>query len=126
MNIITSGKAILISDPPFNKPHLWIVLTDPQNKPERVVTVMVRTVTKFTDQTLILNKGSHPFIRHESSVHYSSARYFTVLWINTSIKTGKCKLLKDVYRKILKRIRDGLLKSPYTVNHIRDYCKNCF
>ena len=63
MEIIRAGRSLLLSDP---KPHLWFVLTDPERKNDRVVAVMISTVKHYSDPTLILEVGDHPFIRHKS------------------------------------------------------------
>lgn len=46
MDIIQAGRAILLSEPPLYKPHLWFILTDPDGTAGKVVAVMVRTVTR--------------------------------------------------------------------------------
>ena len=126
MNVVGAGRAILLSEPPLYKPHLWFVLTDPEGNPETVVAVMLRTATKFTDSTLLLNPGDHPFVHHESSVHYSTARPLSVAAILSAIKTGRCHLRDDASRELLVRLRKGLLDSPYTVNAVRDHCRRLF
>ena len=126
MKVVGPGRAILLSEPPLYKPHLWFVLTDPDGSSETAVAVMLRTATKFTDTTLLLNTGDHPFVHHESSVHYSTARYFSVASILAAIKTGRCHLREDASPELLERLRKGLLDSPYTVNAIRDHCRRIF
>lgn len=126
MNVIRAGSSLLLAEPPLFKPHLWFVLTDPQGQPPRVVAVMLRTVTRFTDPTVVLKPGDHPFVRHDSAVHYSTARWLSVEAIMAAMKVGKCHLKEDVSRKLLRRVRQGLLDSPFTVNALRDQCKDLF
>lgn len=126
MNIIRAGSALLLAEPPHYKPHLWFVLTDPQGKPPRVVAVMVRTVTRFTDPTLVLKAGDHPFIRHDSAVHYSTARWLNLSGIVAAMKVGKCHLKEDMAGKLLTRVQKGLLDSPFTVNALREQWKDLF
>lgn len=126
MNIIRAGSSLLLAEPPLFKPHLWFVLTDPEGKPPRVVAVMVRTVTRFTDPTVVLKPSDHPFIRHESAVHYSTARWLNVSGLLAAMNVGKCHLKEDMSGKLLRRVRKGLLDSPFTVNALRDQCKGLF
>lgn len=83
MVIIHAGSTLLLSDP---FPHLWLVLTDPKGKDDIIVAVMVRTAKGYTDPTVILEAGDHPFIRHKSSVHYSKAKWFKMSRIQAALK----------------------------------------
>ena len=123
MQVIGAGSTILFRPPGQPKFHLWLVLTDPDSSTGEVVAVMVRTATRYTDDTVVLQKGDHPFIRHESSVHYSSATYFKVNSIAKAIANGHCHLKENLSNTTLTRVREGLLDSPYTVQAIKDYCR---
>lgn len=126
MNVIGAGKSLLLAEPPLYKPHLWFVLTDPEGNPEKVVAVMVRTATRFTDSTVVLRSGDHPFVKHDSSVHYSTAQYLSISGLTKAIKSGRCHPKADMSQQLLDRVRHGLLESPFTVNAIRDYCRSRF
>jgi hypothetical protein len=126
MNLIRAGSSLLLAEPPLHKPHLWFVLTDPVGKPPRVVAVMLRTVTRFTDPILVLTPGEHPFIRHDSAVHYSMARWLPVPSLLAAMKDGKCHLKEDMTHDLLRRVRQGLLQSPFTVNALREECAELF
>jgi hypothetical protein len=91
-----------------------------------VVAVMLRTVTRFTDPTLVLKSGDHPFIRHDSAVHFSSARWLAVQALLAAMRVGNCHLKEDMSRDLLARVRAGLLESPFTVNVLRDQCRGLF
>ncbi len=126
MDLIRSGSAILLREAPSTKPHLWFVLTYPEGNPPRVVAVMLRTTRRHTDDTLILDIGDHPFVKHESSVHYSSAQQFKVRAVLREMARGRCHLRENISSNLLARVRQGLLDSPYTVHAIRDYCAERF
>lgn len=102
------------------------MLTDPERGSERFVAVMVRTTKHFTDNTVVLKPGDHPFIRHSSSVHYSSAGFFSARAVSRALARGTCHLLDDMSPDLLRRVRDGLLESPHTVNAVKDYCRGEF
>jgi hypothetical protein len=126
VELISAGTALLFREHPGAKPHLWFVLTDPDVPSPRVVAVMVRTSRAFTDATLILKPGDHPFIRHDSSVHYSTAQFLPVRKILKAIEGGRCSLQEDASPKLLKRLRKGLITSAYTIHAIRDFCETHF
>lgn len=122
MNPITAGSAILFSEPPLNRPHIWYVLTEPEGKPPAVIAVMMQTVKRHTDETVVLQPGDHPFIKHASSVHYSTARRLEVPALLRAMESGRCHLRDSMTPALLARVRQGLIDSPFTVNAVRDYC----
>ena len=126
MEIVRAGRALLLREVPQAKPHLWFVLTEPYGTPGRVVAVMLRSARRFTDKTLVLNTGDHPFVRRESSVQYSTARWFAVQALQKAFRDGRCSLQVDMSPALLARVREGLMKSPFTVNAIREYCGERF
>lgn len=126
MEILRAGRTLLLRELPDSRPHLWLVLTDPAGTPPEVVAVMVRTATAFTDRTVVLSVGDHPFIRRPSSVHYSTATFFRVDAIQRAILRRQCHLREDMSPELLQRVRQGLLDSPFTVHAVRDYCRERF
>jgi len=123
MDIIEAGKTIFIFS--SERAHLWFVLTNPDAN-DHVIAVMVCSIRDFSDTTVILKEGDHPFIRHDSSVEYSIAKFLKVSKILSEMNKNKCHLEEDMSRKLLERVQKGLLDSPYIVNMIRDYCEKCF
>jgi hypothetical protein len=129
VNVICAGSCLLLAEPaepPLNKPHLWFVLTDPSGNPPSVVAVMMRTVTRFTDSTVILQPGDHPFIKHDLAIQYSNAQRFNVERLTRAMHSGRCHLRDTMSPELLDRVRRGLLESLYTVHAVRDYCKSKF
>ena len=126
MDLIRAGRALLFRESPKQTFHLFFILTDPDGSPPRVVAVMVRTATKFTDETVLLEPGDHPFINRTSSVHYSSANVFRVNRLQKGFEERYCYLKEDMSQELLERVREGLAKSPFTVPAIRDYCADRF
>lgn len=122
MNLVRAGSTLYLSEVPGAKPHLWLVVTDPYGNPPEVVAVMVRTPKTFTDETVLLEVGDHPFIERRSCVHFSSAQRFRVSAILKRASDGHCELRSDMTKRMLARVRAGLRSSPFTVNAIRDYC----
>ena len=69
---------------------------------------------------------NQPFIRHDSAVHYSSARWLAVAGLLMAMRVGNCHLKEDMSRELLARVRAGLLESPFTVNALREQCRKLF
>lgn len=111
MSAIGAGSAILLSEPPLHNPHLWFVLTDPYGDPPKLIAVMMRTRTKFTDDTVVLVSGEHPFVRHDSAVHYSTAQIFSVKSLMKAMRDGRCHVRESVEVALLGRLQQGLLTS---------------
>ncbi len=86
---------------------------------------MVRVVTAqgYSDKTVILAPGSHPFIKRDSSVEYGSAALYHVTSLQAAIHRGACVLDQDMPATLLGVIRDGLLNSPRTIHWVADYCR---
>ncbi len=87
---------------------------------------MLRTATEFTDDTVVLQPGDHPFIRHATAVHYSTADLFQVDKLLDAMQRGECHLRQDMSETLLDEVRDGLLRSPFTIHRIRDLCEELF
>lgn len=75
-----SGDTFLMPAPGISNrtPHLWIVVTDPAQEENTVIIVSLTTLRKQAEQTVVLRKGEHPFIRWDSSVCYSDSRLVDV------------------------------------------------
>ena len=54
-------------------PHLWIVVTQPDPQTHLCAIVSVTTLRNSKDQPVILRRGDHPFIRHDSTIFYGDA-----------------------------------------------------
>jgi len=87
---------------------------------------MLRTATEFTDDTVVLQPGDHPFVRHATAVHYSTADLFQVDKLLDAMQRGECRLRQDMSETLLEKVRDGLLRSPFTIHRIRDLCEELF
>jgi molybdopterin-guanine dinucleotide biosynthesis protein A len=126
MDIVGSGSALLLREPNRTKFHLWFVLTDPEGVDGLMIAVMVCTMKVFADETVLLEPGDHPFIKHESYVAYTSAKYVKRSRIEIALRSHHCFLKQSMSPPLLKRVQDGLLTSPYTVHAVRDYCAERF
>jgi len=71
-----SGDTLLMPAPGISNriPHLWIIVTDPPPGGHNVIIVSLTTLRYRAEQTVVLRKGEHGFIRWDSSVCYMDAR----------------------------------------------------
>ena len=123
MNVIRAGSTLYLKDPDNPHPHLWVVLTDPTGDPEWVLTVMLTTHRLYTDDTLILMLGDHPFVKHPTSVHYSTAQPRQVRQILRQMEIGRCHLRPTLRADLLRQAQRGFLQSPRAVIGLVEKCK---
>jgi hypothetical protein len=126
LEFIRAGASFLISGGRVGKPHLWLVLTDPEPPTGKVVIAMVVTSRPHTDKTVTLNPGDHQFIVRESNVAYGEAYFRTSDQLTSAIQAGRCELQPDMSDELLTRVREGLLESPFTIHAVADYCRERF
>jgi hypothetical protein len=130
MGTIRAGETVRLyaarvaKAPSLTKPHLWLILTDPYGQPPRVVAVMVVTKTIFTDDTVVLNQNDHPYFDRDSAVDFGSARLFDIAYILKSVVLGAGSFARPMSKELLRRVQDGLLKSPHAVPAIARFCRD--
>jgi len=113
------GDTFLTGDGNEDNFHLWVVLTSP-NEGE-VVTVCLVTAHKRSERLVVLYKGDHPFIQHESAIAYRFSQIRLVEDIQELLRSGAAKPRDPVSPELLQRIRAGLLDSDFTPNGVRAY-----
>jgi hypothetical protein len=74
VEVFCAGRAFVLAGGPVGKPHLFFVLTDPDPKTKKVIVVMLVTAKRYTDKTVSLVVGDHPWVRHDSDVEFGTAR----------------------------------------------------
>ncbi|MBX9792337.1 MAG: hypothetical protein K2Y37_25840 [Pirellulales bacterium] len=67
------GDAFLLEDRDID-PHLWVVISHPQENAQAVVIVNLTSLGPTKDQSCVLNVGDHPWISHATCVHYADAK----------------------------------------------------
>jgi hypothetical protein len=105
--------------------HLWILVTDPHQESQKVVMVNITTLRSHSDRTVILRKGDHPYILHDSVVSYQDAQELSVVKIQAQIDRGwpQCDSCSD---ELLKKVQAGLLASPFTKKSIKAICQQAW
>jgi hypothetical protein len=120
--MLNCGDTFLTSDGEDEDFHLWIVITPPSEG--EVVTVSLTTRRKNSETIVVLRKGDHPFIEHESVIAYSYSRIRVVDDIEDAITNGAAKQREPVSNDILKRVQAGLIDSDFVPNGVRHYYKS--
>jgi mRNA-degrading endonuclease toxin of MazEF toxin-antitoxin module len=115
--MLTCGDTFLIEDVDGPECHLWIVITPPGE--DEVVIVSVTTKRQKSETLVILKKGDHPFIEHDSVIAYKYSKVVTVESIETALKNGTAKRHQPASDSLLKRAQQGLLESDFTSHGVR-------
>ena len=124
--LIYPGTCILLPKPRQDIKHLWVVLTKPEGEPAQVVIVNLTTRRQGSDTTVVLKPGDHRFIRQETVVNFSDARFDPVGPLEKISELVGYEFDDDCSDELLQRIREGLLHSPFTPKNILAYCKSRF
>jgi hypothetical protein len=83
------GDTLLIPAPDSHAiSHLWIILTEPHPESHLCVIVSVTTLRNNQDQTVLLRKGEHPFIRHDSVISYRDAMIVDCRKLDAELAAG--------------------------------------
>ncbi len=104
-------------------PHLWIVLTPPDQQTNLCAIVSVTTLRNTKDQTIILRIGDHPFIRHESTILHGDAMIVNSVRLDSEIEAGLALVREKCSAATLKLVQDGVGASPFTRPKILRFCR---
>jgi CTP:molybdopterin cytidylyltransferase MocA len=72
------GDTFLLPKSSSDTEHLWIVITEPDANGQSVC-VNITTRQSYSETTVILKAGDHPFVTHESVIFYTDARIVDLL-----------------------------------------------
>ncbi len=103
--------------------HLCIVVAPP--KDEKVVVVSVTTRHNKSESLVILQKGDHPFIAHESVIAYRYSRIVKVKYIENAVTNKDAAPRGPASDKLLKRAQSGLIESEFTPYGVIEFYKAC-
>ena len=120
--MLSCGDTFLTGDGDEDNFHLWIIIT-PTTEGE-VVTVCLATAIKRSERLVVLNKGDHPFIDHESVISYRYSTIRTVEDVEELLSSGLAKKREPVSPELLNRIQAGILDSDFTPNGVRAYYRD--
>ncbi|WP_428276207.1 hypothetical protein [Candidatus Palauibacter sp.] len=92
-------------------PHLWIILTRPSGDPARVLIASCTSRKPWSDDTVLLDRGDHPFIRHETVIAYTEIRIVEARVIEFQLGLGKITRRERMRRAVLDRVVEAVLNS---------------
>jgi hypothetical protein len=102
--------------------HLWIILTDPQGNPQKSVIVNVTSKRPESETTVVLKKGDHPFITHDSVINFKDATLALSDKLEEAVNAGHFCDGGSFDQALLKTIQEGLQKSKQTPKDIKSHC----
>lgn len=124
--MLRCGDTFLLPKAPCLKEHLWIIITDPELGTNTAACVNVTTRDHHSETTVLLQVGDHPFITRESVIYYVDSRILNLNAVEQMLKTKTtrfaCAQHAACSPALLKRVQDGLLKSKFASNGIKEYC----
>ena len=119
---VSAGDTFLYPLNENSKEHLWVVATDPDDD-GRVAIVSLTSLRGAKDQTVILRKGDHPFIKWETCVYYSFADVWSTEKIAVEVAANNAVYLEPLSPDILQLILDGFTSSDFVKNRVLMYLR---
>ncbi len=87
--------------------HLWVIISDPQRDPVRVLIVSLTTFEPKKESVCLLGVGDHPFVRHKTCVAYDLAKAPSLVQLEQARDAGQLIPDQPVSLEVLQRIREG-------------------
>lgn len=108
-------------------PHLWIVLTSPDDHDEdEIVAVSLTTKQSWSDPTVEIRADEHQFVDRPTAVRFSDADFYPSQRFIRAVLSGEATRRPAVSEELLARIRRGLLESPNTPDRVKEFCEPLF
>ena len=124
--MLSCGDTFLIPKSKNEVEHLWVVVTEP-GEDGRAVCVNISTRQEYSDSTVVLKPGEHPYIKHDSIVYYTDAQVLDLnsveAALNAKTRSFVCQDHESCSEALLKRIQKGLIDSPHTPKGIKKDCR---
>ena len=116
--MLNCGDALLIPAPGLGNTHLWVVITAPD---PRCIIVNLTTLRLNRDQTVVLQAGDHPFVKHQTAVLYSDARIVDANALEAQVLARTAQLHQPCPVPTLRLIQAGITASPYTPRKVEEF-----
>lgn len=105
------GSTFLISTPPFFKiQHLYILIAA-EERTNMGLIVNITTSRDGCDKSCVVMPGEHRFLKHESVINYADSKIASISTIEEALAKGVIKPHDPVSPVLLKKVREGGLKS---------------
>lgn len=102
-----------------DRPHLWVIISDPQQDPNSVVIVNLTSFDEEKDPSCVLEFGEHSFVRKKTCIRYLSARVTNIPNLIEGEKRQIFWRKEDASKSLIAKLRKGAMQSRFTVNNIR-------
>lgn len=101
--------------------HLWIVISEVSHSSEQVIIVNFTSCQDSTDedQSCVLDKGEHPFIKHKTYVNYRDALVTRICNLEKLETSGLITRMEPVDEVLLAKILKGAKTTPFLKLKIR-------
>ena len=99
------------------KEHLHFVVTDPAGEKVPIVGI----TSSVLEVEFALNRGDHPFIRHQSYINYRKAQIISTDVIKRCLNEGLRRRQRDAREAIIQKISEGVLESSRSPERIKNF-----
>jgi hypothetical protein len=115
------GSAYLLYDDedPTSKPHLHVVISDPDEN-DCIVLVSITTERAKSDTTTRLETGIHPFIDSPSVIAYNYSKMMSCDQLKKLIERGDAIPKADASETIVKRARAGMQETRRAPREVQE------
>lgn len=86
--------------------HLWMILSDPEQDPERILVVSFTTWAACKEPACRIAPGEHPFVHHETCVSYHHSRIVRLTELQALQADGFLEPYARLSPELLRRIRN--------------------
>ena len=113
------GDTFYLIGPESNRPHLWVVVSDPEIDSERIVIINLTSDGPDKDRTCIVSEEAHPRLTHDSCVNYPCARMISNEALERAKGIGALDLQEPLAGDVLRRIQQKAAESEDMRNKYR-------
>ena len=107
------------------KSHLFVIILEGEIYTRNTIIVNIQSVPKGKfDNTVVLRKGDHEFIDHDSFVNYRLARIISLSELEKKIAEGTAVVKSSFDNDIFQLICDGISKSRFTPAEVLEMYQN--
>ncbi|MFO0807516.1 MAG: hypothetical protein U0746_02740 [Gemmataceae bacterium] len=105
-----AGDTFLASNPALEN-HLWVVISNPDADPDRVLCVSLTTAAAHKEDACLVQPGEHPWVTHLTCVAYDKAKAVRLDDLFRLKDSGTIVKKDPVSPELLQRIREKSLDS---------------
>ncbi len=110
----SAGDTFINKPVPHAPTHLWVVISDMNQSVDEIVIVNLTTYKDNGDNTCLLDKGDHPFVKHQTCISYRDARIVSLSKLNELENKEMITRQEALKDNILERVRAGAVGSLFT------------